>query len=93
MLNKKVLLLVVLLLLISTSAFALPTQAEIERYCVQVRLIIDQDVHNFAVFSIVSFDEKGLTVRYGKRGEKRAFYPAEDIMNFDEAMEKYRRIK
>jgi len=70
----------------------MPTAAQIEKYCVGVRLKIDGDIHYFAYSSIKEFNSTGLTILYGKHREKENFIPREQILNYDEAFAKYTKL-
>lgn len=90
---KRFLLIIILLLTIVNLSFAgLPTQEQVEKYCIQVRLKIDGDIHHYCMAFIVSFNEEGLKVKYGRYLEKINFILREDILNFEEAFEKYKRL-
>ena len=70
----------------------IPTQEQIDKYCVGVWLTIDRDIHYFAYSSIKSFTQEGLTIIYGKNKEKENFIPRENILNFQQAYDRYVKL-
>jgi len=97
MLNKRIIFLLVGALLITNICYAgymkLLTQEQIQKYCIGVRLKIDNDLHYFSYFSVVEMsDEKGLVLKYGKNKDKTVVYPKSEILNWDEARERYHNL-
>jgi hypothetical protein len=84
---------IIIILLLCSNAYAgllkLPTQEQLDKHCIAVRLNIDNDIHYFAVRTIVKFDDTGFTVKFGKRGEGRNFIPKENILNWEECRKSY----
>ena len=68
-----------------------PTKEELEKYCIAVRLDIDNQIHYYAVRTIKDFNDNGFTVIYGKYGEGRSFIPRESVLNWDEVKSEYER--
>jgi len=86
--------LIALVVLLSKSAFAgLPTETELNKYCIQARMVVDGDIHNFAVKAISDFTNDGFTVSWGRHGENKTYYLREQFLNYDEMKEKYLRLK
>ena len=90
----KIFLIVISMVLITNVAFArLPTQQQLNKLCVPVVMKIDNQAHWFYYKHIVSFDEKGLRVKFGKNLSKEAFYPEKDIVNLYDAIKRFKEIK
>lgn len=89
----KVFLITISLVLITSMTFGLPTQKQLNEYCIPVIMQIDNDVHWFYYKHIVSFDEKGLRVKFGKNLSKEAFYPASEILNLQESIKRFNEIR
>ena len=70
-----------------------PTQEQLETLCVPVRLAMDGDIHWFYFKHIKQFDEHGLSVVYGKRLTKVNFISIDQILNFKEAVKRFKEIK
>jgi len=94
--NKRceVILILVGLLSITVNAFAaLPTQEQLDKFCIQAEMKIDDQVHSFYIKSIADFTDDGFVVRWGKYGENRTYYLKEQFLNYNEMKEKYLRLK
>lgn len=92
--SNRILLLVLCLLITAPQiTFArglgrIPTQEQLDKYCIKVQLKIDGDYHYFAFSSIAEMTtDNGLLVKIGK--DKIAIYKKEDIDNWDECYQKY----
>ncbi|RKY32397.1 MAG: hypothetical protein DRP74_02680 [Candidatus Omnitrophota bacterium] len=84
----------ILVMSISNTASArLPTQEQLNKYCIAVILKVDYDVHYFCIPTIVNFDDTGLTVKYGKNLSKQNFIPKDEIVNFEDAIAKYEQLR
>jgi len=70
----------------------LPTQEQLNKYCVALRLTIDGQLHWF-VYKQLEFDSGGVTVSYGKKLEKKYYLLKEQILNFDETLYEWLRVK
>ena len=69
------------------------TEEQVEKLCVTVILKSDLDKHHFYYKNVVSLDDDGLKVKFGRRLEKTNHIPKESILNFDEAKQKLERLK
>ena len=84
MLNKRIIFLLAIGLLIASNCYAirLPTKEELEKYCIAVKLKVDNDIHYFSYQSVKELsDENGLIVRFGKDLSKESKIPKEEILN------------
>ena len=72
--------------------YRLPMKKQLEEYCVPIIHTIDNEVHWFYYKHIVSLNEQGLKVKFGKKLKKEAFYPASDIINLNNAIKRYNEI-
>lgn len=70
-----------------------PTQEQIEKLCVGVKLTLDRSTHWFYYKHIKFLDERGISIMYGKRLKKINHFDKEEITNFEEAKRKYDRLK
>ncbi len=70
----------------------IPTQGQLDKYCIAVRLKIDNDIHYFAYTSIKSFDSTGLIIIYGKNKDKENVIPRDQILNYDECYKRYTEL-
>ena len=77
----------------SVASAELPTQEQLDKYCIKVIHTIDGDAHYFSVALIESFDEAGFVIKWGKKLEKRNFIKREDILNWQEVVTQYRKVK
>lgn len=90
MISAKIIIIILLLCSNAYGALArIPTQVELDKKCIAVKLNIDNDIHYFAVRTIVQFDDTGFTVKFGKWGERRNFIPKDTILNWDEVVKSY----
>jgi len=71
----------------------MPTQEQIAKYCVGVRLKIDGDIHYFAFLSIKNITDEGITIVYGKKKDKENFLKKEDVLNWNEVLVRYQELK
>lgn len=77
----------------SASLVRLPTEDQLEILCVPVRLTTDGDIHWFYFKHIKQFNQHGLSIVYGKKLTKVNFIEKEKIINFDEALKRFKEIK
>lgn len=98
--SNKIAIIAIGTLFITTSVFAkLPTQQELDKDFVQIRLKVDSDIHNFYWKRIESFDDDGVMIHYQIRHEDKTiedkynFIPKEDILNFEESRQKFLNLK
>lgn len=91
---------ITLLLLMSTNNLVyaanlgrLATQEQLDKYCIAVRLKIDGDIHYFSFITIKSFNDEGIRIVFGRHKEKENFIAREDILNFDEALTRYKKLQ
>jgi len=89
----------ILSILFLTSNFAysanlgrMPTQEELDKWCVPLLMTTDNQVHWF-FYKHIEFDTGGVTISFGKKLEKKSYYLKEQILNFDDAMFKWFKIK
>lgn len=91
----KIFLIVISLALITSVAFGyrLPTQKQLDELCIPIIHMVDNQTHFFYYKHIVSLDEKGLRVKFGKNLAKEVFYPEKDIVNLRYAIKRFKEIK
>lgn len=90
MLVKIIMILVLMPSICYASLGKVVTQAQLNKYCVPVRLSIDGDVHWFHYKSIKILDTDGIDLVYGNK--TRHFSPQE-VLNYGEAKLRYDTLK
>lgn len=71
----------------------MPTQEQLDKLCVQIRLDIDGQIHDFYYKHIKYLDERGFGVVYGKGLSKLNHFERGQVLNYEEAKAKYERLK
>lgn len=90
-------LLLITFLMTSTSYAAhlggIATKAQLESSCIPLQLDIDNQIHWFYIKNVYRFDDSGVEIRSGKWMERKSFYSKDEILNFEQARSKYKRLK
>ncbi len=69
------------------------TQEQLDTLCVPIRLRIDGDVHWFHYKTIAWMNHNGVCTLHGKNLSRRTIWQKDEVLNFEEAEAKWKRLK